>query len=364
MKRVYLVGSTARFIRRLARWDGGITLVASDVQAITTPDRGRVTLDALGLNELMRSLGCGVRRDVELVVGSTGERIRAKGIRCHLCSRPLPRDSFELLVGSEAMPVPSEIEVLVQAPAFAFLDAASSLSKLVSRGSMSKTEALLRLAKLGIEDCSTYVLHPAKPLAYDCKYQVDPILSAEKLRDYLKCAKGFAGLKLARDAGKLVFDNSASQMETFLNAGISFPSSLGCMGLQQPLANHRLQLSSLQKLMLNHVDHITPDLLWEDLLILMEYLGQKPHKGERAENEDMGRFQDYGTLGFRTFPVRYRHVCSPQAFNRLMVRLAKAMDECGARGSLATVNELQRDESFLAQQKVFFKVMLPAVRDR
>ena len=367
MDRLYITGATARSLRRLARRGLGISLAASDVSEIQPLNRGRLTLDSLGLSELLSAIGLRPQGCIDIAVRSAPERIRARGIRSHVCSRPLPSRSFELLTSQSAscpISLPDDLEIMVESPQLSFLGAAEALSKLVTRGVLSSAEADLRLAKLGIEDCSSYALDPQKPLERDCAYELTPVLAAEDLRAYLEEARGFAGLTRARHVGGLVFDSSASQMETFLNAGISFPCNLGGMSLERPAANSSIPLSDLQKLMLNHMDHITPDLYWKALRIVMEYLGKEPHEGSRAQDEDMGRFQDYETLGYRTFPVRYRHVRTPIEFNRLMVRLARVMDECGARDALAWVEELLADKDFLARQRLFFKVMLPAVVDR
>lgn len=367
MDRLYITGATARSIRRLARRNLGVSLTASEVHEIQPLNRGRVTLDSLGISGLVSAIGLRPQGCIDISVRSASERVRARGIRSHVCSRPLPEGSFDMLSSQSAdhpIRLPDDLEIMVESPCLSFLGAAGALSKLATRGILSSAEADLRLAKLGIEDCSSYALDPQKPLERDCAYELKPVMTAGELRAYLDEAQGFAGLARARRVGDLVFDGSASQMETFLNAGIAFPCGLGAMSLQRPVANREIPLSDLQKLMLNHVDHITPDLLWEALRIVMEYLGKEPHEGGRAQDEDMGRFQDFETLGYRTFPVRYRHVRTPLEFNRLMVRLARVMDECGARGSLAWVEGLLLDEDFLARQRSFFKVMLPAVVDR
>ena len=229
---------------------------------------------------------------------------------------------------------------------------------------MTPQEAELRLFKLGVEDCSTYVVDPRTPSLGTCAYDCAPALSADELRQYLGAIKSVPGVGMARRVGEWVYDGSASEMETLLWAGLALSPHLGGLGLDAPLANFELPLSDLQRLALNHVDHLTPDLLWLLLRIILEYLGDEPHEGKSAQDEDMGRIQDYQVLGYLVFPVRFKHVRNPAAFNRLAQRLAAAMEERGARGVRAWLDELLSDEDFLHRQRVLFKVMLPAVHDR
>lgn len=365
MDRIYLTGSTARSVRRLARQGRGIALHPSEVHAIEPMSRKRVTLSSLHLDSLWESLCLGNGRNVELLVCQPSERIRARGIKCHVLSRPLPPRSFEWLepvFGSVASAFPHDLEVMVESPELSFLTAAGRLSKLVARGAIGRQEAMLRLLKLGVEDCSTYALDPWRPLEGECSYRLAPVMDPSRLRTYLSEAAGVAGLPLAREVGELVFERSASPMETFIHVCLALPPAMGSLGLPRPEMNKEIPVSEHRRLMLNHVDHITPDLVWETWKIIIEYLGHGPHKGDDARDEDMGRVQDYQVLGYLVFPVRFVHVQSPAAFNGLAVRLATAMDNNGGEGFQAWVKELVGDQDFLAKQRLLFATMLPPVQ--
>lgn len=365
MDRIYLTGSTARSVRRLARQGLGIALLPTEVHAIEPMCRKRVSRSSLHLDGLWELLCLGAGRSVELSVCYPSERIRARGIKCHVQSKPLPIGSFERLEPvdeSLASTFPTDLEVMVESPELSFLTAAGQLAKLVARGALGGQEATLRLLKLGVEDCSTYALDPWKPMEGKYSYHLEPTLDSDRLRGYLAEVAGMAGLPLAREVGELVFERSASPMETFMHTCLALSPALGSLGLPRPEMNKVIPLSERRKLMLNHVDHITPDLVWEAWKIIIEYLGDGPHEGSDAQDEDMSRVQDYQVLGYLVFPVRFVHVQSPRAFNGLAVRLAAAMDSNGGRGLQSWVEELIGDQDFLAKQRSLFATMLPPVR--
>ena len=302
---------------------------------------------------------------VDIYVPEPSRRVRARGLKSHVCSVALPPGSFEVVRANEvALRIPDGIEMLVESPRLSFSSAAQRLSMLVSTGSLDSDVARFALLKLGAEDCSSYALDPWKPRSAACAFELEPCVRVEELRAYLGQLRGFDGMSLAREVAMWVFDRSGSPMETFVNAALTLPVSMGSLSLGSPVANKRIDLKGLQQMMLNHVDHITPDLLWEAVGIILEYLGSEPHEGAAAQREDMGRVQDFQALGYLVFPVVYAHVRNPRAFNGLAMRIATAMDERGAQGMRTWVTELASDEAFLRQQMKLFANMLPTVSDR
>ena len=361
---IVLAGSTARGVRRLARRSEGLHLEPTDMRTVSSLGRRYVTESSLGLASLRTALGLGPTRNIELLVPAPKDRIRARGLACHVMSRPLPQESFMRVTcdgGPLAAVVPNGLEMLVESPSLSFLGAAAQLDRLVRSGNMSETEADARLLRLAVEECSTYALDPRDPLAGACIFDVAPLLASSQLSAYLAEARSFPGLTAAQRVAGWVFDGSASPMETFLNAALSLPAARGCFELPVPLANHTICLDEFQRTILNHLDHITPDLLWLAYKIILEYLGKEPHEGGAAQDEDMSRIQDYEVLGYRVLPVRYRHVKSPGAFNKLVLRLAQLMGCKGSFNAPAWVNELLQDRKFLALQRIFFATMLPPV---
>ena len=366
MNRIFLTGTTARTLRRLARHERGLVLEDASVSTIEPPCRQKGAPNRLDLSRLRSCLSVLGAHDIELLVPAPKDRIRAKGFACHVLSTPIPSGSFLRLVdgASGTLALLPGTEVFVESPRLAALNTARQLGKLVSSHSISATEADLRLFKLIMEDCSTYVLNPARPMEGDCLYDVEPVLTKQGLVAFLEEATVMHGLLRAKRVAGWLADRSASPMETFLYAGYSLLPSSGGLGFPQPKLNYSIPLSQMSQLLLNHTERLTPDLFWEDWNVLIEYLGAEAHEGDSAYDEDTGRIQDFEVLGYRPFPVRYRHVKTPASFNRLAARVATAMESQGAKGLRAWVDELVGYKDFQAAQLLLFKVMLPPVRSR
>lgn len=366
METLYITGAEARAIRRLARRGAGIELRQLEATRVEPLDLRWSREATDDLRALRKVLNMG-SRPLEVRVPTHETRVRGYGIKSTICSARLPRGSFERVVAAQgplSVALPKTFDLAVDAARLSFVDAAQRLSKLASRGFMSAQEARLRLLKLGLEDCGTYVLDPMNPTGGGDMFSVSPAMTSVELRDYLDEAYGLRGLPFARLVGALVADRAASEMESFLFAATRLPPNLGGLGLPIPEMNATKELDECKGLMLNHVERLTPDLLWRKLHTLLEYLGKEPHEGVTAQAEDMNRIQDWQVLGYDALPVYFSHVKNPTAFNRFAVRLAKVLEQNGARGVVAWVNELLSDDDFLVRQRILFKVMLPAVVDR
>jgi len=363
MSRYYITGSEARALRRLSRRLPGVSLDPVDECTIEPLDHRWNKHDTNCIEEIRNVLGLGYGRPISLRVPSAADRLRSSCVCSSVCSVELPKGSFLRLDISDSSMVslPDDAEVLVDSPMLSFATAAHQLNGLVARQSMQSYEADIRLVAMAAEECGHYALNPWKPREGDCKYKLPEIMTVDGLATYLKELHGLDGMARAKRAASLAFDRSDSPMETFVNAGLSLPVTHGGLFLGPPVANKRIDLSDLQQLMLNHRDHITPDLLWEAWSIIVEYLGREPHEGQAAQDEDMGRVQDYQVLGYLVFPITYKHVHNPQSFNELAVRIATAMEQKGSFGACAQLALLLSDQAFLERQSCLFKVMLPAV---
>lgn len=368
MSRVFVGGSSARLLRRMARTGRGLHLEPTNLVRPEAPrpvEGSYVSLGSLGMSGICSVLGADAVHPLELLVPTQAKRVRARGVRCRVCSAEFPAGSFQRVVQEDGTLWNPGIELLVESPQLSFLMTTRQTRQLVSKGVLDDQRAELSLLRLAVEECGSYALDPWRPRDGDFCRGLLPQLSANDLRAYLEEAHGLRGAKRALKTADLVFDGADSPMEAFVNAALALPVHLGGLGLARPVANHAIDVKDKQELGLVHVSRITPDLLWpKPLMIIIEYLGKEPHEGQEAQDEDMGRIQDFQALGYLVFPLRYRHVRTPREFNRMALRLATAMDERGAKGTRAWVEELMEDEEFLARQRVLFATMLPVVRDR
>jgi hypothetical protein len=334
---------------------------------ITPLDIGRVTSSKLELDGLRSLLGMRAQDQMCLLVNAAERRIRAQGIMCRIRSKPLPKGSFARVAQTDESlgnVLPRSVEVMVETSALGFLTAADQLTRMVRSDKLGLQRAMLRLLALGVEDCSTYVQDPWRPSVAEPTYGAEPAMTARDLQAYLNEVSGVRGLTLARDAARLVFDRSASEMESFLCAALSLPPHVGGMGMDTPTLNNTIVLGPEQRLILNHQKALTPDLFWERWNMVAEYLGKLPHDGREAQDEDASRFQDYDVLGMRGIPIRYAHVQKPEKFDALARRIAYVMEEQGASGVREWVEELMGDDEWRHRQRVLFMEMLPKVAGR
>lgn len=363
MSRYYVTGSEARALRRLSRRVSGVSLEPVDTCTIEPLGHKWNKRDAICMESIRNALGLGCDRRISLRVPAPAYRLRSSCVCSSVCSVKLPKGSFlRLDVSNESvLSIPDDAEVYVDSPQLSFATASHQLDGLVARQAMQSYEADIRLVAMAAEECGHYAFNPWKPRGGNCMFELPEIMTVDSLTGYLNHLQGFDGMARAKRAASLAFDRSDSPMETFVNAGMSMPVTHGGLFLGSPVANKQINLSDLQKLMLNHRDHITPDLLWEAWSIIVEYLGREPHEGQPAQDEDMGRVQDYQVLGYLVFPITYKHVHNPQSFNELAVRIAAAMEQKGLFGAGAQLALLLSDQAFLERQSCLFKVMLPPV---
>ena len=364
MERLYITGQEARTLRRLSRCVPTLSLVPVETSVIEPMGRRWTKKDTCRLEAIRTILGLPPDRRIELRVPSPSKRIRASCVCSRVCSIELPQGSFLRLTASDESIVrlPSDVEVLVDSPQLSFATVSQQLNDLVRRSVMRPYEADIRLVAMAAEECGSYAFDPWHPRTGGCTFFLPALTTTNDLKTYLDDLHGLDGMARAKRALRFAFDRSASPMETFVNAAMSLPSSHGGLFLGRPAANKRIDLTDLQSLMLNHRDHITPDLLWETWAIIIEYLGSEPHEGAQAKDEDMGRIQDYQVLGYLVFPVTYKNVHNPTALNQLAMRVAEAMELKGAAGMRAQVAILQADQEFLERQSDLFKILLPAVQ--
>ena len=361
---LYITGPAARILHRASRQGKLIRLQPSDVSVIEPPRIKWARSHSFGLEGLRSVLGPIGDRTLDIRVPTQESRLRVQGLRSHVCKIELPEGSFmriDPINPSFALADKRRIELLVDSAPLWFMESAQRLTVLVSQHKITYHEACHWLLKLAVEDCSTYVLDPWFPTERDAAYDVPPVMTPESLCAYVGQLHKMKGIGIAREVCQLAFAGAASPMEAFLAAAISLPPHLGGIGLDSPELNRPLDLEEVQHGILNHTVSLKPDLSWPELRIVIEYLGNEPHTGKKAHDEDAGRIQDYMTLRQIAFPLRFKHVRDATAFNQFAMRLAEAMEQRGRTGTLAWVKELVGDKDFLVRQRTLFKVWLPAV---
>ena len=251
--------------------------------------------------------------------------------------------------------------LLVDGPELCVLSAANALLELVREGAFPRWVAELKLSEYMMELCGTYSRDPKHPQTGTCTFDIHPVTSVENIE---KCfGEGHErqpGVRLIRDALRWARDNSRSPMESVAYLAWRCPPRYGCISAGQPKLNESLKLSKRQLSLIKHRT-ITPDIQLDFFDALVEYLGDESHRSRAAHDEDRRRWQDYTTLGLRSYPMTFDDIKSPGAFMAFCRRLAEGMNGPQRRARMQHLNRLCRNDRFVERQAQFLKWMLPPV---
>ena len=101
-----------------------------------------------------------------------------------------------------------------------------------------------------MELTGNYARNEVNPLTDDCYFFVGRATSADGIRMWCDNACRVRGAKYARRISRDVMDGSQSPRETLHAIILSSPPELGGLGLERPLLNVPLQLSSQERLLI------------------------------------------------------------------------------------------------------------------
>ena len=207
-----------------------------------------------------------------------------------------------------------------------------------------RTRRLLVAATLMCEFAGTYRLAADGRSAVT--YHAPRLSSLADLRDFVDAAGRTSGARRARRICDLAFDGSASPMETALAIMLTFPLELGGYGLPRPVLNRGIDVSSCQGAVSDR-GVVTPDFLWEQRRVTLEYDSDEFHvgRGGRQPERDAVRSNILSALGYRVFRATTQIVRAPERVALLVRQLASAL---GVELEPATpVQVLRRHKLFL-----------------
>jgi len=213
-----------------------------------------------------------------------------------------------------------------------------------------------------MELCGTYSRDPKHPQTGKCTFDIPSVTSVEDIEKYfMEGHEHQPGVRLIRDALRWTKDGSRSPMESVVFLAWRCPPRYGCVSAGIPKLNESLKLSKRQLQLINHRT-ITPDNQLDFFDALVEYHGEYSHQSGAAHNEDRRRWQDYTTLGLRSYPMSFDNIKSPGAFMAFCRRLAEGMSGSQRRARMKHLNRLSRNRQFVERQAQFLKWMLPPLK--
>ena len=186
--------------------------------------------------------------------------------------------------------------------------------------SWARKERVVRMACLASEFAGAYRL-PVGDAA--TRFELPPLTSCMQIRQFVDGIDRLYGRNRVRLALDFAFDRSASPMETALALMLAFPVEYGGYGLARPELNKPLPCKKWARLW-DGGDHITPDLLWEDAHLVLEYDSDEAHAGQgpRKVASDATRANVLTAMGYTVLRATTGNVTSLLGIDRAARQVA------------------------------------------
>ena len=183
-----------------------------------------------------------------------------------------------------------------------------------------RKERIVRMALIACEFAGFYRL-PAGDK--DTQYGLKPFMTRNDARTFAESVPRLYGRSRVRQALSFSYDQSASPMETALVLMLTLPVKYGGYGLPRPCLNKGLALGDERELW-DGGDHITPDLLWEEAKVVIEYESGEFHYGQgmRKATNDATRANVLSAMGYVVLRATAGSVTSLVELDRLTRQVA------------------------------------------
>lgn len=231
---------------------------------------------------ITRQLACELIREyhlsapVHLMVPTNNNRRSNETFHLHSYPKHLPPNSFMELTSHLG-----EV-LLVSSPEACFLYAASTLP-------------FYEVVRIGCMLCAMYVSDKSQALLQRSR---SPITNVRKIQQYLQKADNVPGIKKARRAIRYVVDNCNSPMEVSLAVLACLPIAQGGYGLERPIMNGELHLSSTAASKIN-IRQCRCDMVWEERKTVLEYDSNLTHLEKNQHEYDKKRISAINISGYR-----------------------------------------------------------------
>lgn len=195
-----------------------------------------------------------------------------------------------------------------------------------------------KLIRTGMELCGTYALRPDLEEGFAKKRQ--PSTSTAALARFLDSCGPLKGRAEAARSLKYLHENSASPMETVAAMLLFLPHRMGGQAITTGDLNRKVAANDYTRA-LTGKSFLKCDILWPETHLCVEYDSDQRHTGSRRIAEDASRRAALTYLGYEVVTMTKQHVLDIDAFNNIVLLLAKRL---GMRGrEIACPTEKQRE---------------------
>lgn len=242
----------------------------------------------------------GVRRTLDLLVGSAIERTRLPSSKFHVWNEGhFPEGAI----------VPLGNGLHVVSPELCYLQ-------------MARTHSGLELARIGTDLCSLYA-YPYNLWTGDL-LEREPVTSRDAILDFLDThAAGLAGAKEARRCAGHIIERTRSPRESTLSCLLSAPARMGGQALAGMEANAEIPLSA-EGAKLTTRKYLEVDLYWPKKRLGVEY-NSHLHDTNEAAYRDLEKITTLNAMGTTIVPLNTEHMNSYESFQVVVRALRRQM---------------------------------------
>lgn len=276
---------------------------------------------------------------VDLLVPDAARLSRGKCAKFHVWKNTIPKEAF--LMAAENLFVSTPEFILVQMAGRNLkvdqvmedfqpeLRAAQEVQSMIdaSQGTLyddplawTRKEQILSMVLTICEFTGTYRLAAGD---WGTRYNLSVLSNRNQFRAFAAGIPHLYGGNRVQAALDFSFDRSASPMETALALMLTLPVKYGGYGLSKPSLNEELPTGEFASLW-DGGDHITPDLLWKDSKLVIEYESDEFHglRGPLKATDDATRANVLSAMGYTVLRATTGSVTSQVALNRLAHQVA------------------------------------------
>ena len=260
-----------------------------------------------------------VQEDLCLLVGSAAQRRRMPGVSWSVCSAGLPAGSI-LEVEPGVCSLSPEALCVAVAREIGCIQAFALAQELCSKISLSdRGEYLPPYTSPVVNKLAKDKDQPAD-VGY---FEVEPVLTPDRLAEYLAACKGSAAKQLRRLCPYLS-ENLRSPMECIMLALFSLPFSYGGFVCGPFKTDYKIEFNDRAQA-ISGMPHAICDAYQEAARFDLEYNGEQGHSSRGGRIHDEKRNTGFIAMGIEVATVNNEMLCDMEAMEALAWRIHQRM---------------------------------------
>lgn len=260
-----------------------------------------------------------VQEDLCLLVGTAAQRRRIPGVSWSVCSAGLPAGSI-LEVEPGVYSLSPKALCAAVAREVGCIQAFALAQELCSKISLSDRGKFLPPYSSPVVNKLAKNKDQPPDVGY---FEVEPVLTPDRLADYLAVCKGTAAKQLQRLCPYLS-ENLRSPMECIMLALFSLPFSYGGFACGPFKTDYKIEFDDRAQA-ISGMPHAVCDAYQEAARFDLEYNGELGHSSRRGRIHDEKRNTGLITMGIEVATVNNEMLCDMEAMEALAWRIHQRM---------------------------------------